>query len=85
MLRCMELTELKTCECGKRFTEDESQGVWCYGCKLRGLSVNWVGGGGYGREAFSSGTVREHIDGQLALARANGTRVEPVPQRAELI
>ena len=75
----------KTCECGKEFTEDQSSGVTCYRCKLDGLMVNWVGGGGYGRDAFHSGTVKEHVDSQLAQAEANGTRVEKVPERAELI
>ena len=76
---------MKICECGRHFTEEQSSGVWCYRCKLDGLRVNWVGGGGYGRAAFSGGTVKEHIDAQMRLANANGTRVEKVPERAELI
>lgn len=81
----MAICMTKTCECGKEFTDEESSGVWCFPCKLNGLSFNWVGGGGYTREAFSSGTVKEHIDTQMKQAAANGTRIEKVPTRAELI
>ena len=78
----------KTCDtphCEKQFTEDQSSGATCYRCKLDGLMVNWVGGGGYGRDAFHSGTVKEHIDSQLAQAKAKGVDAVPIPQRAELI
>jgi hypothetical protein len=74
-----------TCECGKEFTQEESSGSWCYRCKLDGLSVNWVGGGGYGREAFHSQTVGEGQRMMMAEAKAKGIDAEPVPQRAELI
>lgn len=74
-----------TCECGKQFTQDQSSGIWCYRCKLDGLRVNWVGGGGYGREAFHGSTVKEAVESQLAQAKAKGVDAVPVPQRAELI
>ena len=79
------LYSMKTCECGRQFTEEQSSGVWCYRCKLDGLRVNWVGGGGYGREAFHSGTVKDHVESTLRGAERAGIEAEPVPQRAELI
>jgi hypothetical protein len=74
-----------TCDCGKSFTQEESSGSVCYRCKLDGLSVTFVGGGGYGREAFHSQTVLEGQTRMMAEAKSKGIDAEPVPQRAELI
>ena len=51
---------MKICvECGAEFTEDQSSGEHCFKCKLNSVSFNWVGGGGYGREAFHAMTNKE--------------------------
>ena len=77
---------MKHCaECGKKFTEEQSSGKFCYRCKLDGLMVNWVGGGSYTRGQFNKMTVKEGQDRMIAEARSKGNDVELVPQRAELI
>jgi hypothetical protein len=80
------MEDAKICECGRSFTESQSTGRWCFRCKLEGIRFNWVGGGGYGRQAFHDKTVgevqREHVEGA---ARAGITTMEKLPERAELI
>ena len=76
---------IKTCDCGNKFTEEQSSGTVCYPCKLGSFTVNWVGGGGYGREAFHGSTVREIQADTMAEASRKGIDAEPVPMRAELI
>jgi hypothetical protein len=52
---------LKTCECGKQFTEAQSSGKHCFGCKTRSIGFAWVSGGGYGRSVFNRATIGEAI------------------------
>jgi hypothetical protein len=77
---------MKQCaECGKKFSEEDSSGAFCYRCKLDGLSFNFVGGGSYTRGMFNKQTVKEGQDRMIAEARSKGNDIELVPQRAELI
>ena len=77
---------MKACaECGKRYSEEQSSGAFCYRCKLDGLSFNFVGGGSYTRAMFSKQTVKEGQDRMIAEARSKGNDVELAPMRAELI
>lgn len=68
------------CECGRRFTQRESLGVWCYPCKLSGLSFAWRGGGGHTKEDFHNTTNKEVADGIVREAKQNGYDVAPVPK-----
>ena len=78
---------LKVCDqgCGKEFTEAESRGPTCYGCKLTGLSFAWKGGGGRTQKDFHTGTNAEICRQTEANAKRNGYDMTPVPRRAILV
>lgn len=75
-------------DCARTYeAEQERTGAhaYCFKCKIgSGMRVNWVGGGGYGRENFSSRTNADVIREQHRGAEARGAKIEPVPQRAVL-
>lgn len=76
---------LKTCACGREFTESQSAGKLCFKCKLSGVSFNWVGGGSYGRKAFHDKTVTEVQNEIVARSTSLGVKAEKKSTRAELI
>jgi hypothetical protein len=76
---------IKTCECGRQFTDAQSSGKWCFRCKLDGLQFNFVGGGSYGREAFHSKTTREVQEETVRRATALGYKPVKRSTRAELV
>ena len=60
--------------CGR--TTDRPSGE-CFGCHIKGVSWGFVGGGGYGRQAFHDATNGEVIREQVREAAAQGRTIEP--------
>jgi hypothetical protein len=78
-----------TPDCSRTYeAETEKSGfhAFCFKCKISsGLYVCWVGGGGYGRDNFTSRTNADVIREQHRGAEAQGRKIEPIPQRAVLV
>lgn len=52
---------VKTCACGRTFTEEDSYGRTCFKCKLGTVGFNFVGVAGRGRKAFNEHTVSSYL------------------------
>ena len=63
-----------TCRCGK---EAEQGGDECFRCRVSTVGFSFVGGGGYGREAFHERTTNEFINEHVGDWRSNPD-IEPM-------
>lgn len=69
--------ELKTCECGKEFTEEQSSGDLCFKCKVDGVRFSFRGVAGWGREQFNKHTVRSYVaDADRAIEASGGSTAD---------
>ena len=71
---------LKTCSCGRTFTESQSSGDTCFKCKIASVGLTWRGVRDT-RESFSGETIPQVIRETKAQAEANGRTIEPVGTR----
>lgn len=71
---------LKTCSCGRTFTESQSSGDTCFKCKVATIGFTWRGVRDT-RESFSNETIPERIRETESMAAAAGVNVEPVGNR----
>lgn len=64
---------LKTCACGREFTENESSGETCFPCKLGAVGFGFRGVTGPGRKNFNSHTIRSYVEaGDREIRRQGG-------------
>lgn len=71
----------RNCGCEFDSDSDETRCKPCFKAHLQGLKFGFTGGGGYGREAFHDGTVREKQREILEGAASIGVTPEPVGTR----
>ena len=71
---------LKTCSCGRTFTESQSSGDACFKCKIASVGFTWRGVRDT-RQSFSNETIPQVIRETKAQAEANGRTIEPVGNR----
>lgn len=50
----------------------------CYPCHLQGVGFGFVGGGGYGRQAFRSRTITEYLRANVGDPKTN-KNIEKIP------
>ncbi len=74
-------TSLKSCACGRQFTQADSTGPSCFKCKLSTVGFGFRGVAGVGRSAFQEHTVRSYLDEsdrKVVASGGNPTDFEPV-------
>jgi hypothetical protein len=67
--------------CSTQFTPEQSSGDHCFRCKVKSIGFSFVGGGGYGRQAFHDRTTREVEREIVDGAKAQGREIEKVGTR----
>lgn len=76
------MTKVIECPCGvTEEVDDDVLRTECFKHHVQGVTFNWVGGGGYGRESFHESTIAEQQREIVEGAAANGVEVEPVGRR----
>lgn len=71
---------LKTCSCGRTFSESQSSGDTCFKCKVSTIGFTWRGVRDT-RQSFSNETIPQVIRETKEQAAANGVNIEPVGTR----
>jgi len=76
----METLAMKTCACGKRYTEEQSSGDVCFPCKARSLNWTFVGPTKRTKADFHEKTIKGELDRKKADMERMGTTkdFEPV-------
>ena len=64
--------ELKTCDCGRTFTEAQSSGKTCFTCKAKTIGFGWRGPTSPTRADFHNNTIRGVIEEGNRNIRDNG-------------